>query len=92
MSNYLRAALLLSVSLGAISSGLLFAGEPGDVDLVILDNEQRIPGRLEDDPESPEFALIRTINGTLRLKKTRITAVELGLTSRFKQLAATRLP
>jgi hypothetical protein len=73
-----------------LTSGVsrVVAGEPADVDLVILDNQQRIPGALEDDPESADFALIRTISGTLRLKKLRITAVELGVTSRLKQIKA----
>jgi hypothetical protein len=80
-------ALLVGVLLTS-GMGRLVAGEPADVDIVILDNQQRIPGALEDDPESADFALIRTISGTLRLKKLRITAVELGVTSRLKQIQA----
>ncbi len=79
--------LLVGVMLSA-GVGRLFAGEPLDVDIVILDNQQRIPGQLEDDPESADFAVIRTLSGTLRLKKTRITAIELGVTSRLKKIKA----
>lgn len=93
MASVVR-SLLGSVAIGLLlcgslsSMGNLIAGEPGDIDIVILDNQQRIPGQLEDDPESADFALIRTLNGTLRLKKTRITAVELGVTSRLKAIKA----
>ena len=81
VARWLLVGALLWSGLSAI-----YAGEPGDVDLVILDNQQRIPGQLEDDPESAEFVLVRTLNGTLRLKKSRITAIELGVTSRLKQI------
>lgn len=77
--------MLVGILLSA-GTGNLVAGEPLDVDIVILDNQQRIPGQLEDDPEGSDFALIRTISGTLRLKKTRITAIELGVTSRLKAI------
>lgn len=79
----LSASLLLTSAL--LAPGLL-AGEPGDIDLVILDNEQRIPGTLAEDPASADYVLIKTINGTLRLHKARVASIELGVTSRFKQL------
>ena len=62
------------------------AGDPTDVDLVILDNQQRITGTLEVDPENADWAVVKTLSGTLRLRKARISGVELGVTSRYKQL------
>ncbi len=82
MMNRLLGAVVTSLVL----TSLLTAGDPSDVDLVILDNEQRIVGTLSDDPASAEHVLIKTINGLLRLPKVRVTSVELGVTSRFKQL------
>ena len=77
---------LSTILLGLSVTTLVVAADQSDVDLVILDNQQRIPGKLDEDPESADWALIKTINGTLRLRKTRISSVELGVTSRFKAL------
>jgi hypothetical protein len=62
------------------------AGEASDVDVVILDNHQRIVGKLEDDPESADWVQIKLVTGTIRLRRSRVAAVELGVTSRFKAL------
>jgi hypothetical protein len=77
---------ILSTILLGLTLTALAAGDQSDIDLVILDNQQRIPGKLDEDPESADWVLIKTINGTLRLRKSRIAAVELGVTSRFKAL------
>ena len=75
--------MLRTLVLGLIAIAAT-AGDPSDVDVVILDNQQRITGRLEDDPESKDWVLIKTLTGSLRLRKERVAAVELGVTSRFK--------
>lgn len=75
--------MLLLLLVGAV---IARAGDSTDVDLVILDNQQRITGTLEEDPESADWAVIKTLSGTLRLRKARISGIELGVTSRYKQL------
>lgn len=77
--------LLGSLLLG-VAATFAVAGDPADIDLVILDNQQRIAGKLEDDPESGDWVLVKTLSGTLRLRKARIAGIELGVTSRLKQL------
>ena len=54
-----------------------------DRDLVILDNQQTIAGRLEEDPTSQQHVLIRTATGTLRLRKERVKSTLMGLTGRI---------
>lgn len=78
--------LIASIVVTATLSTAVLAGDPGDIDMVILDNEQRIVGTLAEDPSDANFVLIKTLSGTLRLSKTRVASVELGVTSRFKQV------
>jgi hypothetical protein len=61
-------------------------GDSGRDDLVLLDNRQRLTGLLEDDPKSAEHVLIRGPAGTMRLRKSKIAGVELGLTSRLARV------
>lgn len=77
--------LLGSLLLG-VAATFAVAGDSADIDLVILDNQQRIAGKLEDDPESADWVLVKTLSGTLRLRKVRIAGIELGVTSRLKAL------
>ena len=70
----------------AWSALALPASEPSDVDVVILDNHQRIVGKLEDDPASADWVQIKLVTGTIRLRKSRVASVELGVTSRYKAL------
>ena len=80
--------LLVGASIGPLGAtgSCAYAGDATDVDLVILDNQQRITGTLEEDPENADWAVIKTLSGTLRLRKARISGIELGVTSRYKQL------
>ena len=78
--------LSITLLLLLVGASYACAGDPSDVDLVLLDNQQRITGTLEEDPEQSEWAVIKTINGTLRLRKARISGIELGVTSRYKLL------
>ena len=78
--------LIASIVVIATLSTAVMAGDPGDIDMVILDNDQRIVGTLAEDPGDANFVLIKTLSGSLRLPKTRVASVELGVTSRFKQI------
>ena len=60
-----------------------------DRDLVILDNQQTIAGRLEDDPTSEKHLLIRTATGTLRLRKERVKSTVMGLSGRVSAVKDT---
>ena len=77
--------ILWSLLLG-MTATVAVAGDPADIDLVILDNQQRIAGKLEDDQESSDWVVVKTLTGTLRLRKERVAGIELGVTSRLKQL------
>lgn len=74
----------VTMILTALTGAMSAAEAAGD--LVILDNYHRLDGTLENDPASKEHVLVRNSQGTLRLRRSRIRSVELGLPSRMAQL------
>jgi hypothetical protein len=85
----LLVAVLAGVAIAADSANAVVAN-PGDADrdVILLDNRQRLMGTLEDDPTSAEHVRVRSPTGVLRLRKSKVVGVELGVTSRIAQLRA----
>ena len=78
----MRAMVILCAALACAAA----EAESGRDDIVLLDNHQRLTGILEDDPKSAEHVLVRGPSGTLRLRKSKVAGVELGLTSRLARV------
>lgn len=88
----LHPLLFLLLLTGAICAadddiGTATSNESADNDVILLDNRQRLIGTLEDDPTSTEHVRVRSPNGTLRLRKSKVVGVELGVTSRMLRLS-----
>ena len=64
--------LIASIVVIATLSTSGMAGDPGDIDMVILDNDQRIVGTLAEDPGDANFVLIKTLSGS-RIRRRNLS-------------------
>ena len=81
--------LFLVSAVLVVHAGTAAEDAPASRDLVILDNKQTIPGRVEEDPTSADHVLIKSTTGSIRILKKRIRSAELGLAGRIASVKDT---